>query len=271
MSVERSTFNVEGYLFDFCIRGHEKHMSSFPPYVRCIVANADPVAWPVGGQGFNECSFTSLANALNLLHGEPRFTKDEFIREAGLLFQPKFGGTLPPLKALQLRRRGYGAHFGNLSHTDAERVLRDLIDRGVPVIVDIYPALQMGRLRLWGQHATVLVGYSLPYRDASGALREEYYLVDAQWPDLGRFDLTTNDVDRDGDGIPERYPGNRTLERHEFMRLWTSRNYCPVFRTLAEHDAWYRETMRRASGLPVIGWIGQRLLFGSDDRVKEEA
>jgi hypothetical protein len=116
-------------------------MSSFPPYVRCIVANADPVAWPVGGQGFNECSFTSLANALNLLHGEPRFTKDEFIREAGLLFQPKFGGTLPPLKALQLRRRGYGAHFGNLSHTDAERVLRDLIDRSVPVIVDIYPAL----------------------------------------------------------------------------------------------------------------------------------
>jgi hypothetical protein len=50
--------------------------------------------------------------------------------------------------------------------------------------------------------------------------------------------------------------------------LWTSRNYCPVFRTPAEHDAWYRETMRRASGLPVIGWIGQRLLFGSDDRLR---
>jgi len=79
LNVQRSTFNVEGYLFDFCIRGHEKPMSSFPPYIRCIVANADPVAWPVSGQGFNECSFTSLANALNLLHGEPRFTKDEYL------------------------------------------------------------------------------------------------------------------------------------------------------------------------------------------------
>jgi len=27
--------------------------------------------------------------------------------------------------------------------------------------------------------------------------------------------------------------------------------------------------MSRASGLPVIGWIGQHLLFSSDDRVKE--
>lgn len=243
-------------------------MSQFPPYVRSIVANSDPAAWPVGGQGFNECSFTSMANALNLLAGEPRYTKDEFIREAGVLFQPKLGGTLPPLKAIQLRRRGYGAHFGNLARTDAERVLKSLVDHGAPTIVDIYPAVQLGALRLWGQHATVLVGYSLPFRDAAGALREEYYLVDAQWPELGRFDLVSNDVDRDGDGIPERYPGNRTIERHEFLRLWTSRNYCPIFRTPADHETWYRATIRHASGPPLAGWIGQSMLFGSDDRVR---
>lgn len=246
-------------------------MNQFPAYVRSVVASADPAAWPVSGQGFNECSFTSLANALNLLHGAARYTREEFIRELGPLFQPKLGGTFPPLKAVQLRRRGYGAHFGNLSHTDAERVLKGLVDRGVPTIVDIYAALQIGGLRLWGQHATVLVGYSLPFRDATGALHEEYYLVDAQWPELGRFDLAFNDVDRDGDGVPERYPGNRTLSRHEFLRLWSSRNYCPVFRTPAEHDAWYRATMRRAPGPPVAGWIGQSLLFGSDDRLRDES
>jgi hypothetical protein len=49
---------------------------------------------------------------------------------------------------LQLRRRGYSTHFVNLSRTDGEHVLRNLIDRGVPVIVDIYPAIQSVRLHL---------------------------------------------------------------------------------------------------------------------------
>jgi hypothetical protein len=240
----------------------------FPTYVHSVVADASDAAWPVGGQGVNECSFTSIANALNLLAGAPRHARAEFIREVGPLFQPRLGGTLPPLKALQLRRRGYGAHFGRLARTDAERVLRDLVDRGVPTIMDIYTAFQLGRTRIYGMHATLLVGYSEPYRDAAGRTREEYYLVDPGWPELGRFDLCSNDVDRDGDGIPERYPGNRTLERAELLRLWTSRNYCPVFRSRAEHAAWYRATLRRAPGAPVIGRLAQALLFGSDDRLR---
>jgi hypothetical protein len=239
----------------------------FPHYVHSVVSEAAEAAWPVTGQGWNECSFTSIANALNLLAGTPRHTKDEFIREVGPLFQPRLGGTLPPLKALQLRRRGYGAHFGSLAHTDAERVLRDLVDRGVPVIVDIYTAFQRGTIRIFGMHATLLVGYSEPYHDASGRLREEYYLVDPGWPEVGRFDMAANNADRDGDGVPEPFPGNRTLERAELLRLWTTRNYCPVFRTPREHRAWYDATLRRAPGPRLVGPLLQAMLFGTDDRI----
>jgi hypothetical protein len=240
----------------------------FPPYVHSVIKEAAEAAWPVAGQGWNECSFTSIANALNLLAGAPRHTKEEFMREVGPLFQPRLGGTLPPLKALQLRRRGYGAHFGTLAHTDAERVLRDLVDRGVPVIVDIYTAFQRGTTRIFGMHATLLVGYSEPYQDAWGRLREEYYLVDPGWPAVGRFDMAANNTDRDGDGLPEPFPGNRTLERAELLRLWTTRNYCPVFRTRREHAAWYAQTLRRAPGAPFVGSLLQAALFGSDDRLR---
>ena len=240
----------------------------FKPYVHSVVADASPAAWPVQGQGLNECSFTSLANGCNLLEGAPRYTKDEFIREVGPLFQASMGGTLPPIKAIQLRRRGYGSHFGNLAHTDGERVLHGLIDMGVPVIVDIYPTLVFGPLRFYGQHATVLAGYSDPYTDANGVQREEYYLVDAQWPALGTFDLASNDTDRDGDGSAEPYPGNRTLSRFDFLQLWSSRNYCPIFRSQVAHDAWYDQTIQRDPGLPLIGWLGQEALFGSDDRLR---
>jgi hypothetical protein len=240
----------------------------FPEYVHSVVSEAGEAAWPVTGQGWNECSFTSIANALNLLAGEPRHAKEEFIREVGPLFQPRLGGTLPPLKALQLRRRGYGAHFGNLARTDGERVLRGLVDRGVPVIVDIYTAFQLGTTRVYGMHATLLVGYSDPYRDAAGTPREEYYLVDPGWPEVGRFDLAPNNADRDGDGVAEPFPGNRTLERAELLRLWTTRNYCPVFRTQREQREWYAATLRREPGLPLVGLLGQALLFGSDDRLR---
>lgn len=240
----------------------------FPSHIHSIIDDSSEAAWPVGGQGWNECSFTSIANALNLLAGAPRFAKEEFIREVGPLFQPRLGGTLPPLKALQLRRRGYGAHFGSLARTDAERVLRGLVDAGVPTIVDIYTAHQRGTTRVYGMHATLLVGYSDPYRDQDGRLHEEYYLVDPQWPGLGQFSLAANNVDRDGDGAPEPFPGNRTLARHELLRLWTTRNYCPVFRTRAEHAAWYRATLRRAPGPPMVGYAAQALLFGSDDRLR---
>lgn len=240
----------------------------FSPSVHSVIDDSTETAWPVGGQGWNECSFTSIANALNLLAGAPRHNKEEFIREVGPLFQPRLGGTLPPLKAIQLRRRGYGAHFGSLARTDGERVLRGLVDRGVPAIVDIYTAFQRGTTRVFGMHATLLVGYSEPYYDAAGHLREEYYLVDPQWPDLGRFELAANNVDRNGDGVPEPFPGNRTLTRAGFLKLWTTRNYCPVFRTPEEHRAWYGSTLRREAGPPLIGALLQALLFGSDDRVR---
>jgi hypothetical protein len=208
-----------------------------------------------------------MANALNVLHRSPLFSKDEFVREAGVLFQPKLGGTLPFLKVWQLQRRGYGSHFGRLAHTDGEQVLRGLIDQGVPMIVDIYPAFQLGSLRIYGLHATVLVGYSDPYIDAHGQRREEYYLIDAEWPKLGEFQLSQNDVDRDGDGVAEHYPGNRTLTRAEFLGLWSSRNYAPIFRSQREHDEWYRRTIQPVKPWPVIGRLAETLLFGSDDRL----
>jgi hypothetical protein len=247
---------------------HTEQPMQFPSSVRSVIQDSSEAAWPVSGQGWNECSFTTIANALNLLAGETRHTKEEFIREVGPLFQPRLGGTLPPLKAIQLRRRGYGAHFGSLARTDGERVLRGLVDRGVPTIVDIYTAFQGGTTRVYGMHATLLVGYSEPYRDAAGRLREEYYLVDPQWPDLGRFDLAANNADRDGDGVPEPFPGNRTLARAEFLKLWTTRNYCPVFRTPEAHRDWYEATLRRAGGPPLLGALLQGLLFGSDDRLR---
>ncbi len=239
----------------------------FPAYVHSVISEPHPAQWPVAGQGWNECSFASTANVLNLLAGAQRYQKEEFIREAGLLFQPRLGGTLPPLKARHLRRRGYGAHFGNLARTDAEKVLRGLIDQGVPVMVDVYIAHQWGRTRIYGKHATILVGYSDPYTDAAGVRREEYYLLDPEWPGLGQFDLYANNADRDGDGIAEPFPGNRTLSRAEFLRLFATRNYCPVFHSQAEHAAWYRTTLRRKWGLPLLGWLIQELFTGSDDRL----
>jgi hypothetical protein len=237
-------------------------MAPFPAYVHSVF---DPptTAWPVTGQTLNACSVTTLANALNLLTQSHRYHPHEFRRELGPFFQAALGGTLPFLKTYQLRRRGYGSHFGCLRYTDCEKVLCQLIDYGIPTILDIYTAAQFGRQRVFGQHAVLLVGYSDPYTDASGKHHMEYYVLDSQWPELGDFRMDSNNVDRDGDGVPEDYPGNRTLNREEFLRVFTTRCYAPVFRSQHAHDRWYATTMqwRRPR-------LTELLITGSYDRLK---
>jgi hypothetical protein len=164
-------------------------------------------------------------------------------------------GCTAPANALNL-------HFGSLRRTDCEAVLRDLIDRRVPVVLEL-GANTWGPLTIYGQHSVVLVGYSERYTDAGGQVHEEYYFVDAQYPNLtdsSAFGLHSNDVDRDGDGVPEAYPGNRTISRDLFLRDFPTGIYFPVFPSQAEHDRWYREHIRPAAQAPLIsnlvaGWF----------------
>lgn len=235
---------------------------TYPTYVHSVFAM--PCAeWPVIGQQKNQCSFTAMTNALNCLAQQPHYHVEDFVREVGPLFQPELGGTLPPLKAWQLRKRGFGSHFGNLRFTDCEKVLCQLTDQGIPVIVDLHTGLQIGRQRIYGRHAVVLVGYSDEYVDSEGILRQEYYILDSEWPRLHAFALDSNDVDRDGDGLVESYPGNRTLSRAEFLRMFSTRCYAPIFATPAAHTDWYTRTFqaRRPS-------LWQWAVTGSNDRLR---
>jgi hypothetical protein len=236
----------------------------FPAYVHSVIPSADAIAWPVEGQGFNECGCTAASNALNLLVHTPRFHKDDFVREAGIFFQPKYGGTPSPVTSWLVRRHGFGTHFGNLKKTDYEAVLRSLIDRGVPVIIEL-GLVTVGSVAVSGQHSIVLVGYSDPFPDRSGQLREEYYFVDAQWPSLGAFNLQSNDVDIDSDGVIETFPGNRTVSRQELATIYPMRTYFPVFSTQAEHDAWYRQNIQVDTPIPLFSTLIGRLVTGVSD------
>ena len=234
----------------------------FPPHVHSVF-DGPTTNWPVIGQVKNACSVTSLANVLNLYAAASIYTPREFIRELGIWFQPRIGGTLPYFKSRQLLKRGYGSHFGNLRYTDCEKVLCQLIDMAIPCIIDIYTATQVGRRRIFGQHAVVLVGYSERYVDAQGETHQEYYVIDSQWPALGDFQIISNNVDRDGDGIVEDYPGNRTLSRTQFLKLFTTRCYAPVFPTPLAHARWYASTMEQHTPT----WR-ERYITGSNDRQK---
>jgi hypothetical protein len=236
----------------------------FPSYVHSIVGSPDEAAWPIEAQGFNQCGCTAASNALNLLVRSPRFHKDDFVDQAGLLYQPKLGGTPSPITTWLIRRHGFGTHFGNLQKTDYELVLRELVDRGIPVIIEL-GVVKIGSLAVSGQHSVVLVGYSDPFRDSSGQLREEYYLADAQWPQLGSISLSSNDRDADGDGVVELFPGNRTLTRQELNDNYPMRTYFPVFPTQSDHDTWYRQNMRVEGGIPLLSKLTGRLVTGSYD------
>ncbi|MFL5801178.1 MAG: hypothetical protein ACJ8CR_05490 [Roseiflexaceae bacterium] len=235
---------------------------AFPAYVHTVIDNSDDMAWPVQGQAENECGCTVAANALNLLAGQKLFDKDDMVREAGLFFNRQMGGSPSPITGRLLKRHGRGTHFGNLSHTDAEIVLRDLLDRKVPVSVEI-GSNRVGPFVIYGQHSILLVGYSDPYRDRAGGLREEYYFVDSQWPDLGKFDLHYNDAVEGATTTP--YPGNRTMARDDFMRQYETRIYFPVFRSQAEHDAWYQANIQPEGGFPLVSWLSGELITGTYD------
>lgn len=237
----------------------------FPSYVHSVIADARPAAWPIQPQGINECGCTAPANALNLLIGQMRFNKDDFVRQAGLFFQRNLGGSPSPITGWLIKRHGFGTHFGSLRKTDFETVLRHLIDRKVPVVLEL-GANKWGPLTIFGQHSVVLVGYSDRYTDAAGSSREEYYFVDAQYPpDRSTFGLHTNDADRDGDGAPEPFPGNRTIDRDVFVRDFPTGIYFPVFPSQAEHDAWYRRHIRAERRLPLLGNLFAGTFTGSFD------
>lgn len=234
----------------------------FPSYVHSVFEHPTHT-WPVCGQGYNECNFYALSNALNTLTNQRTYEPEQLKRTVGPLFHARLGGTFPFLKSWLLARHGFGSHFGNLRYTNAEFVLRQLIDMRIPVLVDIYTAAQIGFTRIYGQHAVVLVGYSDPYIDATGTHREEYYLIDSEWPRLGAFSVDYNNIDRDGDGISEDYPGNRTLSRNKFMRFFTTRCYTPIFRTPFDHTRWYNTTF-----LPHQPTLFEKVITGSHDRLK---
>jgi hypothetical protein len=242
---------------------------AFPSYVRSVVPQGDPENWPIQRQGVNECGCTAPANAINLLLGHKAYDKDAFVRAAGIWFRRHVfggaGGTPSFVTGWLIKQHGFGTHFGSLKETDAEAVLRDLIDRGVPVVVEL-GANKAGPFTLWGQHSVVLVGYSDRYTDAEGRAREEYYFVDAQYPNLTTgFGLETNDVDRDGDGIAERYPGNRTIDRATFVRDYPTGIYFPVFPSQQEHDAWAAAHLATAPRWPIVGALNDTLFTGTLD------
>jgi hypothetical protein len=237
----------------------------FPPYVHSVIASADPAQWPIQAQGINECGCTAPANALNILVQQPRFNKDDFVRQAGLFFQRQLGGTPSPITGWLIKKQGFGTHFGSLRRTNCETVLRDLIKRGIPAVIEL-GVNRSGPIEIYGQHSVVLVGYSDRYKDAAGQEREEYYFVDAQYPsDRTTFGLHTNDVDRDGDGVPEAYPGNRTIERDLFLRDYPTGIYFPIFPSQAAHDAWYRKHIRQQTAVPFLGGLIAGTITGTMD------
>ncbi len=236
----------------------------FPAFVHTITSTIDEAAWPVEGQGYNECGCTAASNAANLIVRAHQYRKDDFVRQAGVFFQPQWGGTPSPITTWLLQRHGFGTHFGKLQPAEYELVLRDLIDRGVPVIIELGVVLLSG-VPVSGQHSVVLVGYSEPFRDHTGQAREEYYLVDAQWPDLGKFSLSSNNWDYDGDGAVEHFPGNRTLSRAQLRDAYPMRTYFPVFPTQSDHDLWYRQHVQVERRVPLLSAFKGRLLSGAND------
>lgn len=238
----------------------------FPSYVHAV-SNLPEERWLAQAQGVNECGCTTPANALNLLYqGKKFFDKNQMVREAGFLFRRSLGGTPSFVTEQLLKRHGAGTHFGNLQRTDKDRVLRDLIDRSVPVCIELGQN-KIGPLKIYGQHAVLLVGYSEPYTDANGQQHEEYYIIDAQYRDAeGNFGLHTNNFDRDGDGNAEIFPGNRTYAKAELLANYPTGIYFPVFPSQVEHDQWYQTHMRRDSGIPVLGWLRDHVFTGSFDR-----
>lgn len=239
---------------------------NFPPYVHAVLPDVSEDKWMCQAQGINECGVTTPANALNVLsRGQRFYDKNQLMHEAGPLFQRKLGGSPSFITATLLKKHGAGTHFGNLSRTDGDAILRDLIDRGVPVCIE-FGQNKIGPIPVYGVHSVLLVGYSEPFTDATGNHHEQYYVIDAQYTVNGAFSLDTNNIDLDGDGVVESYPGNRSYERVEFWSKYPTGIYFPAFPSQDLHDAWYRQHIRPQFSLPVLGWFRNTLLTGSYDR-----
>jgi hypothetical protein len=243
---------------------------AFPASVHSVLSAESDQAWPVEGQGRNECGCTAAANALNLVSKKRQFSKDRFVREAGLLFQRNLGGSPSPLTGWLIRRHGFGTHFGNLSHTNYEQVLCELIDLGVPVVVEI-GVVKIAGIPFYGQHAIVLVGYKNADSPGQAPFPEEFYFVDSEWPALGKFDLAANNVVDPATGAVTTYPGNRTMGREEFRANYITRFYFPVFPSQAAHDAWFLTRMTTTGRVPILGPLREWTLSGSYDVLRADA
>lgn len=236
----------------------------FPDYTYTVLPTVPEDKWFVQAQGLNECGCTTPANALNLIFRDYWISKDQLVREAGLFFQAQWGGSPSFVTGCLLQRHGAGTHFGNLSRTNGEAILRDLILRGVPVCIELGEN-KIGNFTVYGEHAVLLVGFSDPYTAADGLTREEYYVIDAQYTVNGQFGLHTNNVDRDSDGVDEVFPGNRTYQRKEFWDLYPTGIYFPVFPSQPAHDQWYRQHLRPKSRFPIFGALRDKFLTGQYD------
>lgn len=245
----------------------EKSDSVFPSYVRSLLSHVPKDSWNVQEQDGATCGIVAAANALNILrHGHARYDRNDLLSTAHGWFSHAYGSASFTTEMI-LRRHGAGTHFGNLRSTNGEYVLRDLIDRGVPVCLELDQNM-LGPIPIYGMHTVVLVGYSELYHDAEGVNHEEYYFVDSSYRLNGIWSITSNNVDRDGDGIAEPYPGNRTMPREEFGRRFPTGIYFPVFPSLEEHNEWYHSMMKVRAPGSLLGWIRDQFITGSFDSYK---
>jgi hypothetical protein len=259
------------------VLGKEWHVKSeieavaetvYPSYVHCILPTIPKHCWHVQEQEGGTCGIVAASNALNLLrHGTAQFDREDLLATAHGWIHRTYGSASFTTEMI-LKRHGAGTHFGTLRATNAEAVLRALIDQGIPVCLEI-DQNTFGPLPIYGLHTIVLVGYSTPYRDAWGNDHEEYYFLNSSYRPNGAWSIESNTVDRDGDGIPEAYPGNHTMERHEFLKRFPTGIYFPVFPSQAAHDQWYRTHMQQRKRWPVLGWLRAQWLSGSFDLARD--
>ena len=237
----------------------------FPAYVRTPM-NLPDLSNLAQAQGVNECGVTTPANALTLMYqGTRHYSKDQLRQEAGWWFRRSWGGSPSFVTGWLLRRHGAGTHFGSVApERGGDALLRDLLDRGLYVCIEI-GRNKLGPITLFGEHSVLLVGYTDKV-DPQGQRREEYYILDAArtTPD-GTLDLAANDEDRDGDGVVETYPGNRTFTKADFWQRFPTGIYFPVFPSQTAHDNWYRHFVRKATQPWIIRQFLNTFVTGSRD------
>jgi len=238
----------------------------FPPYVHAVLPTVSPELWNVQEQEGPTCGIVAASNALNIVrHGQAHYTRDQLLSTAHGWISHKYGSASFTTEMI-LRRHGAGTHFGNLRFTRAEDVLRQLIDMNIPVCIEL-DQNKIGVVPIYGVHTIVLVGYSDSYTDAWGRTKEEYYFVDSAYRPDGFWSIQSNNVDRNGDGMAETYPGNRTITRQEFIQRFPTGIYFPVFPTQADHDTWYRKALYSKKSFPILGWIRNQFITGTNDQL----